>query len=70
MPGRLAREIVGSALTIRELPFAPQRFDWCMYWHRRHGDNQAIRWLRDQIRAVGLSNGKRSGPPVGVQAVS
>lgn len=59
MPGRLAREIAGSTLTIRDLPFASQQFDWCIYWHRRHDDNQAIRWLREQIRTVGLSNGKR-----------
>lgn len=59
MPGCLAREIEGSDLVIRKLPFATEPFDWRVYWHRRHEDNQAIRWLREQIRAVCPLNTKR-----------
>ncbi len=59
MPGCLAREIAGSSLVIRKLPFASQQFDWCAYWHRRHDGNQAIGWLREQIRAVSSGKNKR-----------
>jgi len=52
MPGSLAKEIAGDTLVTRELPFASRPFDWSLYWHRRHEGNQAIVWLRDQIRAT------------------
>lgn len=52
MPGRFAKEIAGSALVVKDLPFASQPFDWSLYWHRRHDGDKAIIWLRDQIRTV------------------
>jgi DNA-binding transcriptional LysR family regulator len=55
MPGRLATQIAGTSLMVREVPFGAQPFDWSLYWHRRHEGNQAIGWLRDQIRAASSS---------------
>jgi DNA-binding transcriptional LysR family regulator len=49
MSGRFARKIAGSTLVIKDLPFAPEPFDWSVYWHRRHETNQAIVWLRKLI---------------------
>ena len=49
MPGRLATALSGYGLTVRDLPFASAPFDWTLYWHRRHEENQAIRWLRELI---------------------
>jgi DNA-binding transcriptional LysR family regulator len=43
---------VGRALVARDLPFASDPFDWTLYWHRRHEEDQAIRWFRETIREV------------------
>jgi DNA-binding transcriptional LysR family regulator len=59
MPGRLAREIAGEGLAVRDLPFSSEPFDWTLYWHRRHESNNAIGWLRDQIRSAAAPIGAR-----------
>lgn len=52
MPRRFAKAIAGDALMVRDLPFASASFDWRLYWHRRHDNNPAIGWLREQLRAA------------------
>ncbi|HTZ81299.1 MAG TPA: LysR family transcriptional regulator [Stellaceae bacterium] len=52
MPGRLAEAIAGRSLVAREFPFAPDRFHWTLYWHRRYDGNAASEWLRREIRAA------------------
>ncbi len=52
MPGAFAAALHDKSLVIRELPFAPKTFDWCLYWHRRHQENPANSWLRDRIKRV------------------
>lgn len=49
MPGALASAVQDKSLVFRDLPFASKPIEWCLYWHRRHHDNPANRWLRDQI---------------------
>lgn len=51
----LPRSLIGatgfaSMLAWRELPFELQRIRMGLLWHRRHEDDAAQRWLRDQIR--------------------
>jgi DNA-binding transcriptional LysR family regulator len=53
MPARIASAIQDKALIMRGLPFASKPFDWCLYWHRRHHDNPANRWLRERILQAG-----------------
>jgi DNA-binding transcriptional LysR family regulator len=55
MPRRLAIALARSPLTIRELPFASDPFEWSIYWHRRHEGNQSILWLRKTL--VSLAEG-------------
>ena len=54
IPRRLAQAIMRNTrgLTTVKLPFATASFDWAIYWHRRHDDNPAIGWLREQLRAA------------------
>lgn len=52
MPTRLADVLVGNTLVTRDLPFASATFEWKLYWHRRHDDDPAGRWLRQQVRAA------------------
>lgn len=52
MPGAFAAALDDKSLVIRELPFAPKTFDWCLYWHRRHQENPANSWLRDRVAQV------------------
>jgi DNA-binding transcriptional LysR family regulator len=66
MPGAFAAAVQTKALLVRELPFASKSFDWCLYWHRRHQDDPANRWLRERIAASGPASGdilssRRSG---------
>jgi DNA-binding transcriptional LysR family regulator len=49
MPGAFAAAVQDRSLIVRELPFASKTFDWCLYWHRRHHDEPANRWLRERI---------------------
>ena len=49
MPALFATAISSEQLAVRELPFASEPFDWCLYWHRRHDDDPANRWLRQCI---------------------
>lgn len=49
VPGAFASAVQARSLVVRELPFASKRFAWCLYWHRRHQDNPANRWLRERI---------------------
>lgn len=49
MPETFASAIKEEALVQRPLPFASQPFDWCLYWHRRHQNDPANRWLRERI---------------------
>jgi len=39
-------------LLARDLPFDSAPFDWMMYWHRRHDQSNANRWLRQELRQV------------------
>jgi DNA-binding transcriptional LysR family regulator len=52
MPARLAAAVADTSLVSRDLPFASAKFDWKVYWHRRHDDDPANAWLREQIRAA------------------
>lgn len=53
LPVQFARAVSGTlGLDLYEAPipvFAPEIQ---MYWHRRHDDNPAHKWLRDQVRHV------------------
>jgi DNA-binding transcriptional LysR family regulator len=49
MPGRLAKAIGHPELVVRELPFPSSRFDWTVYWHRRHESNPALHWVRTRL---------------------
>ncbi|NEI69209.1 LysR family transcriptional regulator [Rhizobium lusitanum] len=49
----------GSGLAISELPFASPRITTCMHWHRRLDSQPAHIWLRETIRRVAGSPGKR-----------
>lgn len=49
MPETFASAIKEVALVQRPLPFASEPFDWCLYWHRRHQNDPANRWLRERI---------------------
>jgi DNA-binding transcriptional LysR family regulator len=52
MPGRLAAALNDDGLLARNLPFDSAPFDWMMYWHRRHDQSNANRWLRQELRQV------------------
>jgi DNA-binding transcriptional LysR family regulator len=52
MPGRLAAALNDDGLVARDLPFESAPFDWMMYWHRRHDQGKANRWLREELRQV------------------
>jgi DNA-binding transcriptional LysR family regulator len=52
MPGHLATALMDDDLRMAELPFRSAPFDWMLYWHRRHEQSKANRWLRDQITTV------------------
>jgi DNA-binding transcriptional LysR family regulator len=46
-----------DGLRMEELPFKSAPFHWMMYWHRRHDQSKANRWLRDQVRQVSTELG-------------
>ncbi len=52
MPGAFAAAVQTRSLVVRDLPFAGKTFDWCLYWHRRHQEDSANRWLRERIKAA------------------
>ncbi|MEM9029360.1 MAG: LysR family transcriptional regulator [Pseudomonadota bacterium] len=52
MPGAFATAVPARSLIIRTLPFAADKFDWCLYWHRRHHEDPANRWLRERVKIV------------------
>lgn len=52
MPGHLATALIDDGLRMEELPFKSAPFHWMMYWHRRHDQSRANRWLREEIGAV------------------
>lgn len=52
MPAHLAAALMDKELAMAELPFETADFHWSMYWHRRHEQNSANRWLRDQVAEV------------------
>lgn len=52
VPGAFAEAVQTRTLVIRDLPFATKTFDWCLYWHRRHQEHPANRWLRERIKAA------------------
>ncbi|MCO5089534.1 LysR family transcriptional regulator [Bosea sp. (in: a-proteobacteria)] len=56
MPRRLALALGRSAMTIQELPFESDPFEWSMYWHRRHEGNQALVWLRQTLMDIVAEN--------------
>ena len=52
MPRRVALALAGNALSVCELPFASDPFEWSMYWHKRHDGNQSLRWLCGTLAAI------------------
>lgn len=52
MPGHLAMTLMDKDLQMFDLPFKSEPFAWMMYWHRRHDQSNANRWLRDHVRRV------------------
>jgi len=52
MPGHLATALMDDGLRMEDLPFKSAPFHWMMYWHRRHDQSRANRWLREEIGAV------------------
>lgn len=52
MPGRLATALMDDGLRMVEVPFDSAPFDWRLYWHRRHDQSRANRWLRDRMRRI------------------
>lgn len=52
MPGHLAAALIDNDLCMVDVPFESAPFDWMVYWHRRHDQSCANRWLRDQIEQV------------------
>lgn len=52
MPGHLATALMDTDLRMKELPFRSAPFHWMMYWHRRHDQSKANRWLREELRRV------------------
>ncbi|WP_213774785.1 LysR family transcriptional regulator [Bradyrhizobium sp. dw_78] len=52
MPGHLAAALMDDGLRLVEVPFESAPFDWMMYWHRRHDQSNANRWLRERVRLV------------------
>lgn len=59
MPGAFAAALESRSLVARELPFARKTFDWCLYWHRRHQEDPANRWLRERIKAASRVHSER-----------
>lgn len=55
MPGLLAGALNDNELRAFDLPFESEPFEWMMYWHRRHDQSQANRWLREELRQVGAA---------------
>ncbi|HRD78994.1 MAG TPA: LysR family transcriptional regulator [Hyphomicrobiaceae bacterium] len=64
MPAAFATAAQQADLVVRELPFAAETFDWCLYWHRRHDADAANRWLRECIEAASAidHSARRSRP--------
>lgn len=59
MPGAFAAAVQSKSLVARALPFAAKTFDWCLYWHRRHHEDPANRWLRERmVKAGTVCSGK------------
>ena len=49
VPDRLAQRLAEAGIVARELPFASKSFAFSMYWHKRHGSDASIAWLRSQV---------------------
>jgi DNA-binding transcriptional LysR family regulator len=58
MPGLLATALMDDELRMFELPFDSAPFDWRMYWHRRHDQSPASRWIRQELREVCAALGR------------
>jgi len=41
-----------GAFAVHPLPFGPQGFSWRLYWHIRHEEHRAHRWMRAFIQAA------------------
>lgn len=52
MSERAAQRFLDSGTVMRPLPFPSERFDWAMYWHRRHDHSRAHQWLREQMKTA------------------
>jgi len=63
MPERLAQVMIRetNGLATVDLPFASDRFHWALYWHRRHDQRPAHKWLRDLI-VTAAKGGASTGP--------
>ena len=65
MPGRLAQSIMRETrgLATVKLPFATEKFDWTIYWHRRHDKRAAHKWFRELITVVAKTGASSLSPP-------
>jgi DNA-binding transcriptional LysR family regulator len=59
---RLARNVTGDDLVVRDLPFASAPFRWSLYWHRRYDGAPAQKWLRAQLQAAAPAGLDHDGP--------
>jgi DNA-binding transcriptional LysR family regulator len=57
---RMTRKLDSRFVTL-PLPFAPQRFMWKLYWHRRYKTHAGHRWIRSLISDVSGSGRKSKG---------
>jgi DNA-binding transcriptional LysR family regulator len=57
---RMARKLDSRFVTL-SLPFAPQRFMWKLYWHRRYKTHAGHRWMRTLISGLSVSKRARRG---------
>lgn len=52
MPKRFALALNNPEISIRELPFSSDPFQWSMYWHRRHEGSEPILWLKRTLLEI------------------
>lgn len=53
LPTAIAKKYqAGLGLSLFAAPLEMPRVDLHMYWHRRHDDDQAHKWLREKVRQV------------------
>lgn len=65
MPERLAQSVMQETrgLATVKLPFATERFDWTIYWHRRHDKRAAHKWFRELIATIAKAGTSKQSSP-------